>query len=194
MNNFQLHSVFFSSLIYLISGDYEVSIKFNDEHIPDSPFIVPIASVSDDGRLLTITSLQVSDSRSNPLTHESFFSVAAGRGCFRDSPERMAAPLSTHSLWEHLMESTGQLITRRDKCTCSSLHEEWRRSFSRKTNEHDEVAEHFYVGHWEFFRVVLRWDDIQKWSVWLCAGDGSEGESRSLVCRAAERSERGDWC
>uniref|UniRef100_A0A8C2HZT4 Filamin C, gamma b (actin binding protein 280) n=1 Tax=Cyprinus carpio TaxID=7962 RepID=A0A8C2HZT4_CYPCA len=39
-------------------GDYEVSIKFNDEHIPDSPFIVPIASVSDDGRLLTVSSLQ----------------------------------------------------------------------------------------------------------------------------------------
>ncbi len=140
----------FFFLIYLISGDYEVSIKFNDEHIPDSPFIVPIASVSDDARLLTVTSLQVSDSRSNPLTHESFFSGAAGRGWFRDSPERMAAPLSTHSLWEHLMESTGQLITRRDKCTCSSLHEEWRKSFSRKTNEHDEVAEHFYVVHCEY--------------------------------------------
>lgn len=40
-------------------GDYEVSIKFNDEHIPDSPFIVPIASVSDDARRLTVTSLQV---------------------------------------------------------------------------------------------------------------------------------------
>ncbi|KAA0720868.1 Filamin-C [Triplophysa tibetana] len=39
-------------------GDYEVSIKFNDEHIPDSPFIVPIASLSDDARLLTVTSLQ----------------------------------------------------------------------------------------------------------------------------------------
>nr|XP_054595919.1 filamin-C isoform X3 [Nothobranchius furzeri] len=39
-------------------GDYEVSIKFNDEHIPDSPFIVPIASLSDDARRLTITSLQ----------------------------------------------------------------------------------------------------------------------------------------
>ncbi|XP_023668566.2 filamin-C isoform X9 [Paramormyrops kingsleyae] len=39
-------------------GDYEVSIKFNDEHIPDSPFIVPIASVSDDARRLTVTSLQ----------------------------------------------------------------------------------------------------------------------------------------
>uniref|UniRef100_A0AAR2KMX2 Calponin-homology (CH) domain-containing protein n=1 Tax=Pygocentrus nattereri TaxID=42514 RepID=A0AAR2KMX2_PYGNA len=39
-------------------GDYEVSIKFNDEHIPDSPFIVPIATLSDDARRLTVTSLQ----------------------------------------------------------------------------------------------------------------------------------------
>nr|XP_046235144.1 filamin-C isoform X7 [Scatophagus argus] len=41
-------------------GDYEVSIKFNDEHIPDSPFIVPVATLSDDARRLTITSLQES--------------------------------------------------------------------------------------------------------------------------------------
>ncbi|CAB1413283.1 unnamed protein product [Pleuronectes platessa] len=39
-------------------GDYEVSIKFNDENIPDSPFIVPVATLSDDARRLTITSLQ----------------------------------------------------------------------------------------------------------------------------------------
>ncbi|XP_068163366.1 filamin-C-like isoform X6 [Antennarius striatus] len=39
-------------------GDYEVSIKFNDEHVPDSPFLVPIATPSDDARRLTITSLQ----------------------------------------------------------------------------------------------------------------------------------------
>ncbi|XP_058045832.1 filamin-C isoform X5 [Ahaetulla prasina] len=39
-------------------GDYEVSIKFNDEHIPDSPFVVPVASLSDDARRLTVTSLQ----------------------------------------------------------------------------------------------------------------------------------------
>uniref|UniRef100_A0A8C8LL55 Calponin-homology (CH) domain-containing protein n=1 Tax=Oncorhynchus tshawytscha TaxID=74940 RepID=A0A8C8LL55_ONCTS len=39
-------------------GDYEVSIKFNDEHIPDSPFIVPIATLSDNSRRLTVTSLQ----------------------------------------------------------------------------------------------------------------------------------------
>ncbi|XP_068442134.1 filamin-C-like isoform X3 [Clinocottus analis] len=39
-------------------GDYEVSIKFNEDHIPDSPFIVPIATQSGDARRLTITSLQ----------------------------------------------------------------------------------------------------------------------------------------
>lgn len=48
-----------SSSLLSSSGDYEVSIKFNDEHIPDSPFIVPIATLSDDARRLTITSLQV---------------------------------------------------------------------------------------------------------------------------------------
>lgn len=46
-------------IYFFCSGDYEVSIKFNDEHIPDSPFTVPIASLSDDARRLTITSLQV---------------------------------------------------------------------------------------------------------------------------------------
>lgn len=40
-------------------GDYEVSIKFNNEQIPDSPFIVPIATLSDEARRLTVTSLQV---------------------------------------------------------------------------------------------------------------------------------------
>ncbi|ELW67409.1 Filamin-C [Tupaia chinensis] len=39
-------------------GDYEVSIKFNDEHIPDSPFVVPVASLSDDARRLRVPSLQ----------------------------------------------------------------------------------------------------------------------------------------
>lgn len=36
-----------------------MSIKFNDEHIPDSPFVVPVASPSDDARRLTVASLQV---------------------------------------------------------------------------------------------------------------------------------------
>lgn len=36
-----------------------MSIRFNDEHIPDSPFVVPVASPSDDARRLTVASLQV---------------------------------------------------------------------------------------------------------------------------------------
>ncbi|KAE8293044.1 Filamin-A [Larimichthys crocea] len=49
-----------SGVSYIVQepGDYEVSIRFNDEHIPDSPFIVPVASPSDDARRLTVASLQ----------------------------------------------------------------------------------------------------------------------------------------
>lgn len=52
-------------------GDYEVSIRFNDEHIPDSPFIVPVASPSDDARRLTVASLQVRlwDTHTRPCAH-----------------------------------------------------------------------------------------------------------------------------
>ncbi|CAL8405192.1 unnamed protein product [Arctogadus glacialis] len=39
-------------------GDYEVSIKFNDENIPDSPFVVPVATLADGARALSVTSLQ----------------------------------------------------------------------------------------------------------------------------------------
>uniref|UniRef100_A0A8B9VP85 Filamin B n=1 Tax=Anas zonorhyncha TaxID=75864 RepID=A0A8B9VP85_9AVES len=39
-------------------GNYEVSIKFNDEHIPESPYLVPVIAPSDDARRLTVTSLQ----------------------------------------------------------------------------------------------------------------------------------------
>uniref|UniRef100_A0A3Q3JD12 Calponin-homology (CH) domain-containing protein n=1 Tax=Monopterus albus TaxID=43700 RepID=A0A3Q3JD12_MONAL len=46
-------------------GDYEVSIKFNNEHIPDSPFIVPIATLSDEARRLTVTILQEKDLKVN---------------------------------------------------------------------------------------------------------------------------------
>ncbi|MCJ8734519.1 hypothetical protein PDJAM_G00236590 [Pangasius djambal] len=53
-------------------GDYEVSIKFNNEHIPDSPFTVPIATLSDEARRLTLSSLQEKDLRVN---HEASFAV-----------------------------------------------------------------------------------------------------------------------
>lgn len=54
-----LSDTFTDSLTVPRVGDYEVSIRFNDEHIPDSPFIVPVASPSDDARRLTVASLQV---------------------------------------------------------------------------------------------------------------------------------------
>nr|XP_055048216.1 filamin-C isoform X1 [Misgurnus anguillicaudatus] len=61
-------------VIYIVQepGDYEVSIKFNNEHIPDSPFIVPVAKLSDDARRLTVTSLQEKDLKVN---HEAQFAV-----------------------------------------------------------------------------------------------------------------------
>uniref|UniRef100_A0A3B3XYD3 Calponin-homology (CH) domain-containing protein n=1 Tax=Poecilia mexicana TaxID=48701 RepID=A0A3B3XYD3_9TELE len=56
-----------SGVSYIVQepGDYEVSIRFNDEHIPDSPFIVPVASPSDDARRLTVASLQESGLKVN---------------------------------------------------------------------------------------------------------------------------------
>uniref|UniRef100_A0A8C8S3S3 Filamin A n=1 Tax=Pelusios castaneus TaxID=367368 RepID=A0A8C8S3S3_9SAUR len=41
-------------------GDYEVSVKFNDEHVPESPFVVPAAAPCHDAQRLTVTSLQES--------------------------------------------------------------------------------------------------------------------------------------
>ena len=39
-------------------GEYLASVKFNDQHIPDSPFKVHIAPTSGDARKLTVDSLQ----------------------------------------------------------------------------------------------------------------------------------------
>ncbi|XP_075690052.1 filamin-B isoform X2 [Rhinoderma darwinii] len=46
-------------------GDYEVIIKFNDEHIPQSPYMVPIIAPSDDARRLSVSSLQESGLKVN---------------------------------------------------------------------------------------------------------------------------------
>uniref|UniRef100_A0A8C2SHS6 Calponin-homology (CH) domain-containing protein n=1 Tax=Capra hircus TaxID=9925 RepID=A0A8C2SHS6_CAPHI len=46
-------------------GNYEVSIKFNDEHIPESPYVVPVIAPSDDARRLTVLSLQESGLKVN---------------------------------------------------------------------------------------------------------------------------------
>jgi len=40
------------------SGDYMVSVKFNDQHIPDSPFKVHVAPSTGDVQKLTVESLQ----------------------------------------------------------------------------------------------------------------------------------------
>ncbi|XP_053530109.1 filamin-B isoform X2 [Ictalurus punctatus] len=46
-------------------GDYEVSVKFNDQHIPDSPYLVPMCAPPHDARRLTVTSLQESGLKVN---------------------------------------------------------------------------------------------------------------------------------
>lgn len=51
---------------FLPAGNYEVSIKFNDEHIPESPYLVPVIAPSDDARRLTVTSLQVRHKETSP--------------------------------------------------------------------------------------------------------------------------------
>ncbi|XP_062316362.1 filamin-A isoform X1 [Osmerus eperlanus] len=56
-----------SGVSYIVQepGDYEVSIRFNEEHIPDSPFLVPVATPSSDARRLTVASLQESGLKVN---------------------------------------------------------------------------------------------------------------------------------
>uniref|UniRef100_A0A674DR18 Filamin B n=1 Tax=Salmo trutta TaxID=8032 RepID=A0A674DR18_SALTR len=53
-------------------GDYEVSVKFNEEHIPDSPYLVPVMAPTDDARRLTVASLQESGLKVN---HPASFAV-----------------------------------------------------------------------------------------------------------------------
>ncbi|CAL8338413.1 unnamed protein product [Merluccius merluccius] len=46
-------------------GDYEVSVKFNEQHIPDSPYLVPVVANIHDPRRLTVTGLQESGLKVN---------------------------------------------------------------------------------------------------------------------------------
>uniref|UniRef100_A0A8B9NLJ1 Filamin A n=1 Tax=Accipiter nisus TaxID=211598 RepID=A0A8B9NLJ1_9AVES len=50
-------------------GDYEVSVKFNEEHIPESPFVVTAAAPCDAARRLTVSSLQVRHREKPPPSH-----------------------------------------------------------------------------------------------------------------------------
>uniref|UniRef100_A0A7N8XHM8 Filamin B n=1 Tax=Mastacembelus armatus TaxID=205130 RepID=A0A7N8XHM8_9TELE len=53
-------------------GDYEISVKFNDQHIPDSPYLVPVVAPVNDARRLTVTGLQESGLKVN---HPASFAV-----------------------------------------------------------------------------------------------------------------------
>ncbi|XP_010777559.1 filamin-A-like [Notothenia coriiceps] len=47
-------------------GDYEISVKFNEQHIPDSPFLVPVVAPANDARRLSVTGLQVRHEETPP--------------------------------------------------------------------------------------------------------------------------------
>lgn len=53
-------------------GDYEISIKFNEQHIPDSPYLVPVEAPVNDARRLTVSGLQESGLKAN---HPASFAV-----------------------------------------------------------------------------------------------------------------------
>ncbi|KAM7005424.1 filamin B a isoform 2-T2 [Tautogolabrus adspersus] len=53
-------------------GDYEIAVKFNDQHIPDSPYLVPVVAPANDARRLTVTGLQESGLKVN---HPASFAV-----------------------------------------------------------------------------------------------------------------------
>ncbi|XP_056293610.1 filamin-B isoform X2 [Pseudoliparis swirei] len=53
-------------------GDYEISVKFNEQHIPDSPYLVPVVAPANDARRLAVTGLQESGLKVN---HPASFAV-----------------------------------------------------------------------------------------------------------------------
>lgn len=48
------------------AGDYEISVKFNEQHIPDSPYLVPVVAPVNDARRLTVAGLQVRHEETPP--------------------------------------------------------------------------------------------------------------------------------
>lgn len=51
-----LQSFYISPFIFI--GEYVVTVKFNDEHIPDSPFRVPVVPSSGEARKVTVEALK----------------------------------------------------------------------------------------------------------------------------------------
>ncbi|XP_045932536.1 filamin-B isoform X1 [Micropterus dolomieu] len=61
-------------------GDYEISVKFNDQHIPDSPYLVPVVAPANDARRLTVAGLQESGLKVNhPASFEVRLNGAQGK-------------------------------------------------------------------------------------------------------------------
>lgn len=75
------------SLSYILSssspGDYEISVKFNDQHIPDSPFLVPVAAPVNDARRLTVTGLQVRHEETPPHPACPALLKGSGHSCIK---------------------------------------------------------------------------------------------------------------
>ncbi|XP_008300395.1 filamin B a isoform X2 [Stegastes partitus] len=70
-------------------GDYEVSVKFNDQHIPDSPYLVPVVAPVNDARRLTVAGLQESGLKVN---HPASFAV-----CLNGAQGKMDAQVHSPS-------------------------------------------------------------------------------------------------
>lgn len=70
------------SLSYILAssspGDYEISVKFNDQHIPDSPYLVPVVAPANDARRLTVAGLQVRHEETPP--HSAYPALFKGAG------------------------------------------------------------------------------------------------------------------
>ncbi|XP_077428421.1 filamin B a isoform X1 [Vanacampus margaritifer] len=49
-------------------GDYEIAVKFNDQHIPDSPYLVPVEAPTYDSQRMIVTGLQKAGLKENQPT------------------------------------------------------------------------------------------------------------------------------
>ena len=74
-----------------LAGEYGIHVKYNDEHVPDSPAMVYIAPESKDAKLVTIQGLR---DRGLPVSglffffyffflHSIIFNISTADGCYR---------------------------------------------------------------------------------------------------------------
>lgn len=87
------------------TGNYEVSIKFNDEHIPESPYLVPVIAPSDDARRLTVLSLQVRHKE----TSISLATVQPVRPWTPEAPSISDCARGPSTFWPRMLPGVGDL-------------------------------------------------------------------------------------